>query len=794
MIKNYWLVAWRNLIKNKAHSFINIAGLSVGMTVAILIGLWIHDEYAFDAHNPGYHRIARVIQNITHNGSVSTWTTLPFPLADELRKHYGEDFTRVVMGTGSTDHILGVGEKRWNVKGGFYEPQMADLLDLKMLRGRSVDLQGSAAIFLSSSTASALFGESDPIGKTIRLENSFDARVAGVYANLPYSSAFRDLAFIGSWQLYYNNTSWIRTIEDPWRPNAFELYVQLADKATFAQASEKIRDAKLKMLNQRLATSKPKLFLFPMSRWHLYSEFKDGVNTGGRIQYIWLFGIIGVFVLLLACINFMNLSTARSERRAREVGIRKAIGSLRQQLIGQFFSESLLVTIFALVFSLVLVGISLPFFNDIADKRMAIPWGNSWFWLVAILFSTVTGLVAGSYPALYLSAFRPVQVLKGNFRVGRNASIPRKALVVLQFAVSVILIIGTIIVYLQVQYAKDRPAGYDRDGLISIPVSTKNIHAHFDAVQNELTTQGAILSMTEGDGSPVNTYSSTSGISWPGKDPNYFADLAFMNVSWDYGKTVRWEIADGRDFSRDFPTDTSSFILNEAAVRLMGLKHPVGTIITSEKIPYKIIGIVKDLVQGSPYEETRPMVFTLNTDPGSAVIARLSPGKSVAGSLAAIAAVFTKENPDQPFEYRFADDEYARRYENEQRIVQLAGVFAGLAIFISLLGLFGMSSYVAEQRTKEIGVRKVLGASVFNLWGLLSKEFLVLVCLALIIAIPLAWLGMHAWLKNYSYRASMTAWCFVMPAAGALLITLLTVSFTTVKAALTNPVRSLRTE
>ena len=794
MLKNYWLVAWRNLIKNKAHSMINIAGLSVGMAVAVLIGLWIHDEYAFDTQNPHYHRIARVIQNMTHNGSVSTIMTLPYPLADELRKHYGEDFAAVAMGTGATDYILGVGAKRWNIKGGFYEPAIAGLLDLKMLKGRTDGLQSPAAVFLSASTANPMFGESDPVGQTIRFQNTFDARVAGVYADLPYTSAFRDLQFIGSWQLYYSNTSWIRTIQDPWRPNAFELYVQLNDKTSFDKTSEKIRDAKLKMLNPRLATSKPKLFLFPMSRWHLYSEFRDGVNTGGRIQYVWLFGIIGIFVLLLACINFMNLSTARSEKRAREVGIRKAIGSLRKQLIGQFFSESLLVAVFALALSIVLVGISLPFFNEIADKRMTIPWGNGWFLLIALLFTVVTGLVAGSYPALYLSAFRPVQVLKGSFRVGRNASIPRKALIVLQFSVSVILIIGTIVVYLQVQYAKDRPAGYQRDGLISIPVVTKNIHDHFDAVQKELTTAGAILSLAEGDGSPANTYSSTSGISWPGKDPNSFSDISFMNVSWDYGKTVGWEMADGRDFSRDFPADTSSFILNETAVRLMGLKHPVGTIVTSEKIPYKIIGVVKDLVMGSPYEEARPILFTLSTDPGNAVVARLAPGRSVQRSLATIGALFAKNNPDQPFEYKFADDEYARKYENEQRIGQLASVFAGLAIFISFLGLFGMSAYVAEQRTKEIGVRKILGASIFNLWGLLSKEFVQLVLLALVFAVPLAWLGMHAWLQNYPNRAAMTPWCFILPAAGALIVTLLTVSFTTMKAALTNPVRSLRTE
>ena len=417
MLKNYWLVAWRNFIKKKAHSFINISGLSVGMAVAILIGLWIHDEYAFDTQNPYYNRIARVIQNTTHNGAVATTMTVPYPLADELRKHYGADFTRVALGTGIGQRMMGYGEKKLNIKGGFYEETFAEMLHPDMLKGRVENLQDPGTILISASTANAFFGDTDPMGKTLTIDNSFNAKVAGVYEDLPFSSTFRDLEFIGPWQLYFHNTEWIRTIQDPWRPNAFEVYVQLTNQADPVKTSLRVKDAKLKMLNKRLATSKAQLFLFPMDKWHLYSEFKDGVNTGGRIQYVWLFGIIGIFVLLLACINFMNLSTARSEGRAREVGIRKAIGSMRQQLIGQFFSESLLMAFFAFVFSLALVGLSLPLFNEIADKQMVLPLGNRWFWMTGFIFTLVTGLIAGSYPALYLSSFRAVNVLKGNFRI-----------------------------------------------------------------------------------------------------------------------------------------------------------------------------------------------------------------------------------------------------------------------------------------------------------------------------------------------------------------------------------------
>lgn len=792
MLKNYWRVAWRNLSKNRSQSIINIAGLSVGMAVTILIGLWIYDECTFDTGNPQHDRIARVIQNVTHSGQTSTWMTVPYPLAEELRRHYGGDFARVVLGSGSGDHMLTYKEKKLTIRGGFYEPPFAGMLDLKMLKGQDENLNDPSSVLLSASTAKAYFGDSDPMGMSLRIDNSLNAKVAGVYEDLPFNSTFRDLGFIAPWQLFYANTDWIRTIEDPWRPNAFEVYVQLTDKAHLDRASLRIRDAKLKMVNKRLATSDPRLFLFPMNKWHLYSEFKEGVNTGGRIRYVWMFGIIGAFVLLLACINFMNLSTARSEKRAREVGIRKAVGSLRKQLILQFFSESFLVALLAFIVSLALVQLSLRFFNEVADKQMSILWSSPWFWLTGLVFTLLTGLVAGSYPALYLSSFQPVKVLKGSFRVGHAASTPRKALVVLQFTVSVVLIIGTLVVFLQIQFAKDRPAGYTREGLISLPMVTNNIHNHFEAVQRDL--EGALVSMSEADGSPAGTYSSTSGISWPGKDPNFFADFVYTTISWDYGKTIGWQFKEGRDFSRRYRTDTSAFLLNEAAVRLMGLKHPVGTVITSEKIPYTVIGVVKDMIMGSPYEEARPTVFSVSEGAGGAIIARIRPGKSVAGSIAAVSAVFRKYNPDQPFEFKFVDDQYAREFDNEQRIGKLASSFAALAIFISCLGLFGMSAYMAEQRTREIGVRKVLGASVFDLWSLLSKDFVLLVLLSLGIAMPLAYFFMHSWLGHYHYHASITWWIFGLPAAGALLITIMTVSFQAIKAALANPVRSLRTE
>ncbi|MEP6614096.1 MAG: ABC transporter permease, partial [Mucilaginibacter sp.] len=458
MIKNYFKTAWRNLVKNKVHSFINIVGLSVGMAVAMLIGLWIWDELSFDKFTKNYDNIAQVVQNVTNNGEVQTWRSVPYPLAAELRKTYGSNFRHVVMTANTGGHIIALDNKKLSRGGGFMETDGPEMFTLDMLRGSRSALKDPKSILISASTAKAFFGDASPMEKTLKIDNQIIAKVAGVYADLPQNSTFADLTFIGSWEMFYNAND-IKSMREPWRPNFTTIYVQMAPNADMAAVSLKIRDAKLNKVSAVLAKKKPALFLQPMSKWHLYDEFKEGKNIGGRIQYVWMFGIIGVFVLLLACINFMNLSTARSEKRAKEVGIRKAIGSLRGQLIYQFFSESLLCVTVAYLVALILVQISLPFFNEVAAKQMSILWSSPLFWILGIGFSLFTGLIAGSYPAFYLSSFEPVKVLKGTFRVGRFAAIPRKVLVVVQFTASITLIIGTVVVFRQIQFAKNRPVG-----------------------------------------------------------------------------------------------------------------------------------------------------------------------------------------------------------------------------------------------------------------------------------------------------------------------------------------------
>jgi ABC-type antimicrobial peptide transport system permease subunit len=794
MLKNYFKTALRNLAKSKLHSIINITGLSVGMAVAMLIGLWIYDEVSFDRQGEHYDRIAQVIQNVTNNGAVETWKTVPYPLAEVLRKDYGNNFKRVVSSV-ETDQVITLGHKKISEHGVYFEPGAPEMFGVRMTRGNLNGLDNlQGTIFLSESMAKAFFGDADPMNQTLLIDTTV-VKVTGVYEDFPRNSSFAEIKYMAPWALFFN-VNGLQTMGEPWRPNFATTYVELADNADFARVSAVIRDSKLKHVNPQLATKKPAVFLFPMSRWHLYSEFKDGVNVGGAIEYVWMFGTIGVFVLLLACINFMNLSTAQSEKRAREVGIRKTLGSVRRQLVMQFFSESVLTAVFSFAICLVMVRLALPFFNEVADKQMEMQWGEPMFWILSAAFVLFTSLIAGSYPAIYLSSFKPVKVLKGTFKAGRLAIVPRKALVILQFTISVTLIIGTSIVYQQIQFAKDRPVGYTRAGLISLPSMNGAIHNHWSAVKNELMSTGAIADITE-SGSPMTEVgNSTSGFSWPGKDPNFSTDFKFDGITYDYGKTIGWEIKKGRNFSPEFLSDSSNFIVNEAAVKVMGLKDPVGANVTWWNKPGRIVGVVKDMVMNSPYEEANPTLFTLMApgDAGDVVIARINPVISARAALDKITPVFRQFDPDQPFEYHFVDEDYARKFSGEERVGQLASVFSGLAVFISCLGLFGLISFVAEQRKKEIGIRKVLGASVLNVWGLLSGDFVLLVSISFIISIPVAYLAMKGWLQNYHYRTSMSWWIFAAAGAGALLITVVVVSVQTVRAALMNPIKSLRTE
>lgn len=563
MIKSYFKIAWRNLLRDKGYSFINISGLALGMAVAILIGLWMYDEITYDDYHDNYDRIAQVMQHQMFNGQWSTQTSNPAVMAEEIRNVHGSDFKHVLQSSWNYPHTLTYEDKMFLKPGSFFEPGVADMLGLKMIHGTRDGLKDMNSIMLAESVAKSYFGDENPLDKTIRVDDQSDVKVTGVYEDLPDNTSFKDLKFILTWSLYLKINPWVEKMENPWGSNFTQTYAQIADNADMDAVSTKIKDVKFNRLGEDEKRYKPIVFLHPMSKWHLYSDFKNGVNAGGGIETVWMFGIIGVFVLLLACINFMNLSTARSERRSKEVGIRKSIGSLRRQLITQFFSESVMVSFFSFLFSIGLVLIALPSFNAVAAKKIVFPWGDPVFWVLGLAFSIGTGLFAGLYPALFLSSFQPVKVLKGTFKSSRFASLPRKVLVVAQFSISIMLIIGTMVVYKQIKHAQDRPLGYTHDGLVNV-YNNRERGKHFDAIRTELKQSRAIVEMAMSGSPTTEVWNTNGGFDWEGKDPALAVDFPNNAVSHDYGKVIGWEIIEGRDFSREFASDTAAFIMNES--------------------------------------------------------------------------------------------------------------------------------------------------------------------------------------------------------------------------------------
>jgi ABC-type antimicrobial peptide transport system permease subunit len=794
MIKNYFKIAWRNLIKSKTYSAINILGLATGIAVAILIALWIWDEVSYDRYHSNHERLAQVMTtSINNKGEMGTGEAVCMPIGDELRSKFGSDFKNISMASWNFSHVLAVDEKKITARGMWVESNFPSMFTVRMLKGNIDALSDPSSILINASLAKTLFGNADPIDKMIKLDNTDNYKVAGVFEDFSHNTTLEAKLFL-SWKKYITTEQWLKDAATEWNNHSFQAFVQVADKINMDKESEKIKN--VVMAHKNAATEgKEQAVLFPMDKWRLYSEFKNGKPAGGRIQFIWLFSIIGVFVLMLACINFMNLSTARSEKRAKEVGIRKTVGSVRGQLIRQFLSESVLVAFVSLVFSIIFVMLLMPLFNRLAHKSIELPWSNTFFWLVMLAFTFITGLISGSYPALYLSRFEPIKVLKGTFRVGKFASLPRKVLVVVQFTFSIALIIGTMIVFKQIQYAKNRPVNYRNEGLITVDMSTPDLYGRYDAIRSDLLATGVVDNMAQSSSPTTEVWSNNIGFTWQGKDPNSLPSFGTIAVTEDFGKTIGWQIKKGRDFSRDFATDSLAMVLNESAVKLIGMKKDIlGETIYFNDKNYVVIGVAKDMIMESPYKPVKPTIFLYDRNWASVLTVAIKHGAPVKTALSKIEAVFKKYNPGAPFEYTFNDEDYGKKFSDEQRVGKLATFFTILAIFISCLGLFGLASFIAEQRTKEIGVRKVLGATVFNLWKMLSKDFVLLVVISCLIASPVAWYYLNGWLQKYEYHTGISWWVFGAAIGGALVITLLTVSFQAIKAALANPVKSLRTE
>lgn len=795
MFKSYFKTAWRNLLKNKGYSAINILGLSAGMAVAILISLWIWDEVSYNHFFKNHNEVAQVMTTyIDENHKMETGRAVCMPIGEELRSKYGSDFKNIAMTSWNFSHVLAVGEKKISENGMWVEAGFPDIFSLKMKEGSRNTLSDPSNILINASLAKTFFGNKEAVGKIIKLDNKDVFKVSGVFEDFPHNSNLYETKFLLPWKKYITTQDWLKGAATQWNNHSFQAYVQMADHIKMNDETKKIKDVVMVHKNEK-TEGREQAVLWPMNKWRLYSEFKNGKPAAGRIQFIWLFSIIGIFVLLLACINFMNLSTARSEKRAKEVGIRKTVGSLRSQLVKQFLSESVLVALISFLFSIIFVLLLLPLFNKLADKTIGFPWGNGWFWLLALSFTFVTGLIAGSYPALYLSRFDPVKVLKGTFRAGRFAALPRKVLVVIQFTFSIALIIGTIIVFKQIQFARNRPVNYKYRGLITVNMSTPDLYGHYDAIRSDLLSTGVVENMAESSSPTTEVFANQIGFNWQGKDPNTLPSFGTISVSTDFGKTIGWKLIEGRDFSRDYATDSSALILNEAAVKQIGMKKDiVGQTIQFNDKNYTVIGVIKDMIMESPYKPVTPTVFLNDPNWTGQITIAIKQGVPVETALSKIEKVFKKFNPGAPFDYTFNDEEYAKKFADEERIGKLSTFFTILAIFISCLGLFGLASFVAEQRKKEIGIRKVLGASTYNLWRMLSKEFALLVFISCFISIPLAWYYLHGWLNQYDYHTSISYWIFIFSGVGALLITLITVSFQAIKAALANPVNSLRSE
>jgi putative ABC transport system permease protein len=790
MIKNYFKTAWRTLIKSKGYSAINILGLASGMAVALLIGLWVYHEYSYDKFLPGYQQIYKVQRNFNSNGEILTFSTTSLKLANTLRSEIPE-IEYVAESDWMVRHGLMVGDKKIYISGAQIGGDFLKMFRYPLIKGNANNvLKDPYSIVLTESTSKTLFGDEDPIGKTVRFENKNDLKVTGVLKDIPSNSTLR-FNFLVPFSYYEQNSESVKENRTgSYEENAYQQFVKLKDGTSYEQVAQKIKNIQKTETNSRNAMLSD-VILQPIAQWHLYSEYKNGKPAGGFIEYVRMFSIIGILVLLIACINFINLTTARSEKRAREVGVRKAIGSQRKDLIFQFLLESFMLTFIASLFSILFVQLALPAFNSLTGSKISIPFSNPFFWLVIVGCIIITALIAGSRPAFYLSSFQPVKVLKGNMQTGKAAALPRKILVVLQFSCSITLIISTIIIYRQVQFAKDRPIGYDINRLLITDINN-DLDRNYTVLKHELLQKGIAEKVTRASSPATNVYWHGDVDNWPGKNAGETIEMGTIIVEQDYFETLGISFKEGRNFRNS--NDTTSVIFNETAIKTMRINNPLGQTITWNGRQCKIVGIVKDALMISPFSPPEPAMFLTSPEPQSFLMYRLAQNIKPHEAISKLTTIFSKHNPAYPYEYQFADNEYAKKFKLEVLIGKLAGIFAVLAIFISCLGLFGLASYIAEQRTKEIGIRKVLGASVSQVWLLLSKNFIVLVLVSCLIASPVALYFLQNWLQKYDYRISIEPSVFILAALLAIVITVITVSFQAIKAAIANPVKSLRTE
>ncbi len=796
MFTRYFKIAWRNMLSSKIYSALNVVGLATGMAVALLIGLWVYHQYSYDRFFPGYEQVYQARYKLVRNGEPETQRSTSLLLAGALKNEIPE-IKYVTQTDWEGDHGLMAGDKKIYLSGIMAGADFLKIFPCSLLDGSAdAALSNTYSIVLSQSTARALFGNDNPMNKIVRIDNVHDLKVTGLMKDLPANSTF-GFKYIVPFSYYVETADWVKKATTTWDQNSFQTFVVLQPGASYAQVEPKLKKIIKKYKPDWDKAVHAEIFMHPMKHWHLYTTFKNGVATGGFIDYVRMFSIIGILVLLIACINFTNLSTARSEKRAREVGIRKTIGSGRRELVIQFLLESEVYAITSFILCLLMVQLALPAFNRLTGNEITVPYTHIYFWLIMIGYVLLTGLLAGCRPAFFLSAFNPVQVLKGGTSTGKASVLPRKILVVLQFSCSIALIISTIIVYRQIQYAKNRSAGFDASRLVMTD-NSPDLARNYTALRNELLQSGLVSHVTKAS-SPVTSIWSWNGIDdWQGKQPDETLNVASIHIADDYFATLGMQLKEGQNFTGNIAADSLYVILNEAAVKRMRFKEPLRQVITwyGKQQQIRVTGVVKDALMLSPFSPAEPTFFVYGSvgENGGVIMYRLSPNVNTHKAIEGIEHIFNKYNPAYPFLYHFADEGYASKFNLESLIGRLAGLFAGLAIFISCLGLFGLSAYTAERRNKEIGIRKTLGASVYKLWLMLSREFIYLVLISCVIASPIAFYFLHNWLNQYNYRISIGAGVFMAATAITLLITIVTVSFQAIRAALTNPVKSLRSE
>jgi ABC-type antimicrobial peptide transport system permease subunit len=779
-------------MRGKSFSFINITGLAIGMAGAILILLWLQNEISFDKFHKNKNNLYQLYglgSNV--DGHQQEISVVSQPIGPFLKQNYPEVEATARVSDINSFLFTANNKSFTGIEGDFVDPSFLQMFTFPLVEGNKNDqLKNVYSISITQKLAKKLFGNEDAIGKIIRIDSVDNFTVTGVLKDLPPNTEF-DFEYLLPWD-YLKKLDWNN---DSWQRNITPTFVQLKPNVNAAAFSDKIKNV---TRNQTGRNNLWTHFIYPLSKWHLYSHFENGKPAGGRINTVRVFGIIAAFILLIACINFMNLSTARSEQRAKEVGIRKVAGAGKGLLIGQFIVEAFITACIAGGIALLIVQLALPSFDTLIHTQLFIPYNNFYFWLSAFGFIVLTSLLAGSYPAFYLSSFKPVSIFKKQFKKTQSAISPRKVLVVLQFTFAIILIVSTIVVRNQIQYAQDRDKGYSNNNLIQVDF-VGDIDKNYSLIKQDLLNSGISSSVTKSMTGITDGGAHAWGYRWPNENPaDTTTTITLFSEDADLVKTAGLHLIEGRDIDiNKYPADSFSVLLNETAVKVMGFKNPVGQIINNpfDKINWRVVGVVKNYVEGSPYEKIPPTVILGPGNPWfSTMHIKFNPDYSTATALAKAENVFKKYNPAYPFDYKFVDQEYAKKFNDEQRTKTMAGLFAFLAIFISCLGLFGLSAYVAESRVKEIGVRKVLGASVFNITKLLSLDFVKLVIVSIIIATPVAWYAMNKWLQDYTYRINISWMIFFIAGLLAIAIALITISFQSIKAAIANPVKSLRTE